>query len=72
MKLNGFAIHCIMSFIGHENNVHCLAIAVNAIAGAVFAFYGEQEQKDKMLEFIVVSTCNYVITYMYLPILCQI
>ena len=56
MKLNGFAIHCIMSFIGRENNVHCLAIAVNAIAGAVFAFYGEQEQKDKMLEFIVFTS----------------
>ena len=55
MKLNDFAFHCVMSFLGHENNVHCLAIAVNAIAGAVFAFYGEQEQKDKMLEFIVVS-----------------
>ena len=34
----------------------CLAIAVNAIAGAVFASYGEQEQKDRMKDFIIVST----------------
>lgn len=44
-----------ISFIGHENNVHCLAIAVNAIAGAVFAFYSGQDQKDKMKEFIIVN-----------------
>ncbi len=39
---------------GHENNVHCLTISVNAIASAVFAFYGEQEQRDKMRDFIIV------------------
>ena len=44
--------------IGHENNVHCLAIAVNAIAGAVFAFYSGQDQKDKMKEFIIVNYSN--------------
>ncbi len=42
--------------LGHENNVHCLTIAVNAIASAVFAFYGEQEQRDKMKEFIIVMS----------------
>ena len=47
---------CTLHNVGHENNVHCLAIAVNAIAGAVFAFYGEQEQKDRMKDFIIVST----------------
>ena len=48
--------YCILfSKIGHENNVHCLAIAVNAIAGAVFAFYSGQDQKDKMKEFIIVK-----------------
>ena len=39
---------------GHENNAHCLAIAVNSLAGALFAFYGEQHQKERMKEFLVV------------------
>ena len=41
-------------FEGHENNAHCLAIAVNALAGAIFAYYGEQHQKERMKEFLVV------------------
>lgn len=41
-------------FEGHENNAHCLAVAINALAGALFAYYGEQHQKDKMKEFLVV------------------
>ena len=47
--------------VGHENNVNCLIITVNAIAGALFAFYGEQEQKDKMNDFIIVSTSQLTI-----------
>ena len=46
-----------MFVVGNENNVHCLAIAVNSIAGAVFAFYGEKEQRDRMREFLVVCVC---------------
>ena len=42
-------------FEGHENNAHCLAIAVNAMAGAIFAYYGEQHQRERMKEFLVVS-----------------
>ena len=41
-------------FEGHENNAHCLAVAINALAGALFAYYGEQHQRDKMKEFLVV------------------
>ena len=41
-------------FEGHENNAHSLAIAVNALAGALFSFYGEQHQRDRMKEFLVV------------------
>ena len=41
-------------FEGHENNAHCLAIAVNALAGAIFAYYGEQHQRERMKEFLVV------------------
>lgn len=43
-------------FEGHENNAHCLTIAVNALAGAIFAYYGEQHQRERMKEFLVVST----------------
>ena len=45
-------------FEGHENNAHCLAIAVNAMAGAIFAYYGEQHQRERMKEFLVVSRYN--------------
>jgi hypothetical protein len=41
-------------FEGHENNAHCLTIAVNALAGAIFAYYGEQHQRERMKEFLVV------------------
>ncbi|XP_003382558.1 PREDICTED: nck-associated protein 1-like [Amphimedon queenslandica] len=44
------------SYEGHSNNVHCLAIAVNAIAGAVFGLYGVQEQKDRMKDFIIFTS----------------
>ena len=43
------------SFEGHENNIHCLAIAVNALAGAIFLSYGKDHQRDRMKEFLVVS-----------------
>ena len=39
----------------HENNAHCLPIAVNAIGGSVFSFYGSNHQREKMKEFLVVS-----------------
>ena len=41
----------ILHNVGHENNVHC-----TIIAGAVFSLYEEQEQKDRMKDFIIVST----------------
>ncbi len=45
-------------FEGHENNAHCLPIAVNALAGAIFALYGETQQRERMKEFLVVSALN--------------
>ena len=41
----------ILHNIGHINNVHCLSIV-----GAVFSLYEEQEQNDRMKDFIIVST----------------
>ena len=43
-------------FEGHENNAHCLPIAVNALAGAIFSLYGESQQKERMKEFLVVRS----------------
>ena len=40
---------------GHDNNAHCLATAVNALAGAMFAGYGVFNQKQRMKEFLVVK-----------------
>ena len=41
---------------GHDNNAHCLSIAVNALAGAMFASYGAFiNQKQRMKEFLVVK-----------------
>ena len=45
----------IIPTLGHENNAHCLAIAVNNLAGALFGFYGSQHQKERMKEFLVVG-----------------
>ena len=42
---------CTLYNPGHENNVHCFAIA-----GVVFGFYKDHEQKDRMKDFIVIST----------------
>jgi len=40
---------------GHDNNAHCLAIAVNALAGAMFASCGSTAQKQCMQEFLLVK-----------------
>ena len=39
----------------HDNNAHCLAISVYALAGAMFASYGAFNQKQRMKEFLVVK-----------------
>ena len=41
----------ILHNITHGNNVHCLAID-----GGVFAFYRDEDQKERMKDFIIVST----------------
>eukprot|EP00731_Ephydatia_muelleri_P035753 Em0155g8a len=40
----------------HENNAHCLAVAVNALAGAIFAYFGPEEQKQKMKDFLIFTS----------------
>ncbi|XP_064384719.1 nck-associated protein 1 homolog [Halichondria panicea] len=43
-------------FEGHENNAHCLAVAITSLPGAIFAYYGDKEQKDRMKEFLVFTS----------------
>ena len=44
------------SLSAHENNAHCLPMAVNSIGGSVFSFYGGHHQRERMKEFLVVRT----------------
>ena len=50
-----YALNTYVSTTGHDNNAHCLAIALNALAGAMFASYGPSAQKQRMKEFFVIK-----------------
>jgi len=43
---------------GHTNNVHCLAKAVNALAGALFTVHGPGDVEMRLKEFLAVSLSN--------------
>jgi len=43
---------------GHTNNVHCLAKAVNALAGALFTVHGPGNVEMRLKEFLAVSLTN--------------
>ena len=45
----------ILSFPGHQNNAHCLAKAINALAGALFTNHGPGDVEDRLKEFLAVS-----------------
>lgn len=40
---------------GHLNNSHCLAKAINALAGAMFTIYGPGDLEERLKEFLAVS-----------------
>ena len=44
---------CTLYNISHENNILCLAIAIDIIVGALLSFYGEQKQKDRMNDLLL-------------------
>ena len=44
---------------GHTNNVHCLAKAVNALAGALFTVHGPGDVEMRLKEFLAVSRSNH-------------
>lgn len=40
---------------GNVNNCHCLALAVNQLAGAMFHIHGPGDVHDRLQEFLAVS-----------------
>ena len=46
---------CTCGCVGHANNVHCLAKAVNALAGALFTVHGPGDVEMRLKEFLAVS-----------------
>merc|ERR1719400_2416580 len=40
---------------GHSNNIHCLAMAVNQVFGALFSLCGHDDVEDRLKEFF--SSC---------------
>lgn len=46
---------CYFFLIGHTNNIHCLAQAINGIAGALFTICGHGDIEDRLKEFLAVS-----------------
>ena len=40
---------------GHLNNCHCLAKAINSLAGAMFTISGPGDVEERLKEFLAVS-----------------
>ena len=52
------------SLEGHANNIHCLAKAINALAGALFTIHGPGDTEDRLKEFLAVGDCvNFEVPY---------
>lgn len=45
-------------FSGNVNNCHCLALAVNQLAGALFSIHGPGDVHDRLQEFLAVSSIS--------------
>lgn len=46
---------CLYMYTGNLSNCHCLAKAVNQIAGALFTIHGPGDVSDRLQEFLAVS-----------------
>jgi Membrane-associated apoptosis protein len=56
-----FNVNCnFCSFKGHVNNVHCLAKAINSLAGALFTVHGPGDVDTRLKEFLAVSSTTRV------------
>lgn len=46
------------SIEGHLNNSHCLAKAINALAGAMFTIYGPGDLEERLKEFLALASSS--------------
>ncbi|CAG9836304.1 unnamed protein product [Diabrotica balteata] len=46
------------SLEGHTNNIHCMALAVNHIFGALFTICGQGDIEDRMKEFLALASSS--------------
>lgn len=46
------------SLEGHTNNIHCMALAVNNIFGALFTICGQGDIEDRMKEFLALASSS--------------
>ncbi|XP_041365275.1 nck-associated protein 1-like isoform X2 [Gigantopelta aegis] len=46
------------SLEGHQNNAHCLAKAINALAGAMFTNHGPGDVEDRLKEFLALASSS--------------
>lgn len=46
------------SLEGHTNNIHCMALAVNHIFGALFTICGRDDIEDRMKEFLALASSS--------------
>lgn len=46
------------SLEGHTNNIHCLAQAINGIAGALFTICGHGDIEDRLKEFLALASSS--------------
>lgn len=54
--------------VGHTNNVHCLAKAINSLAGAMFTVHGPGDVEMRLKEFLAVRIPNASIYIVQKPI----
>jgi len=43
---------------GHANNIHCLALAVNQVFGALFSLSQQQDVEDRLKEFLALASSS--------------
>lgn len=46
------------SLEGHSNNIHCMAMAINHIFGALFTICGQGDIEDRMKEFLALASSS--------------
>ena len=47
-------------FLGHANNIHCMAKAINSLAGALFTIHGTGDVYERLKEFLAVRSIIFI------------